>query len=158
MNPKKAGSGLLFLLVNTPPAAALQPSDVLRPPPSFQSRISCVSLAGPAMAAMLGLIFLQELFGAGTTWLVIQIARDIADENISASAFVWIVVTRPCPTRRARPAGSMPNGPGFFAPRPLHPAFLPAQPLPDGTPVRCRPAGTDRAFPDQRDVSAFVSI
>ena len=65
-----------------------------RPPPSFQSKDFLRFLAGPAMAAMLGLIFLQELFGAGTTWLVIQIARDIADENISASAFVWIVVTQ----------------------------------------------------------------
>jgi len=51
-------------------------------------------LAGTSMAAMVGLIFLQEAFGAGTTWLVIQIARDITEEELHVGSFVWIVATQ----------------------------------------------------------------
>jgi ABC-type bacteriocin/lantibiotic exporter with double-glycine peptidase domain len=51
-------------------------------------------LFGASFTAMLGLILLQELFGAATTWLVIHIARDIADGHIAAGVFVGIVVTQ----------------------------------------------------------------
>jgi ABC-type bacteriocin/lantibiotic exporter with double-glycine peptidase domain len=51
-------------------------------------------LAGTSMATMVGLIFLQEAFGAGTTWLVIQIARDITEEELHVGSFVWIVVAQ----------------------------------------------------------------
>ena len=43
---------------------------------------------------MLFLVMVQELFGAGTTWLVIRIARDITEAQVTASDFVWIVVTQ----------------------------------------------------------------
>lgn len=51
-------------------------------------------LLGPSCAAMLFLVMVQELFGAGTTWLVIRIARDITEAQVTASDFVWIVVTQ----------------------------------------------------------------
>lgn len=51
-------------------------------------------LAGTSMVAMVGLIFLQEAFGAATTWLVIQIARDITEEELRLGSFVWIVATQ----------------------------------------------------------------
>lgn len=66
----------------TLPSAGLSPHAFLR------------FIAGGAFSAMLGLIFLQEAFGAGTTWLVIQIAREIADGYVAPGAFVWIVVTQ----------------------------------------------------------------
>ncbi|MCM8612524.1 AAA family ATPase [Accumulibacter sp.] len=43
---------------------------------------------------MLGLIIVQEAVGATTTWLIIEIAREIATEQISAMAFVEIIVTQ----------------------------------------------------------------
>ena len=45
-------------------------------------------LLGPSCAAMLFLVMVQELFGAGTTWLVIRIARDITEAQVTASDFV----------------------------------------------------------------------
>ena len=51
-------------------------------------------MAGPAAFAMLALIIVQEILGAGTTWLVILIARDIADGHVSLQSFGWIVVTQ----------------------------------------------------------------
>lgn len=46
------------------------------------------------MFAMLAMILIQEFCSAATTWLVIRIARDISEENISAGYFVWIVVAQ----------------------------------------------------------------
>ncbi len=43
---------------------------------------------------MLTLIIVQEILGAGTTWLVIQIARDIADGHVSLQSFGGIVLTQ----------------------------------------------------------------
>jgi hypothetical protein len=43
---------------------------------------------------MLALVIAQELFGAATTWLIIDIGRDMAAQRISASGFVWIVFTQ----------------------------------------------------------------
>jgi ABC-type bacteriocin/lantibiotic exporter with double-glycine peptidase domain len=60
----------------------------------FQPRDFLRFLVGPAIFAMFGLIVVQELFGAATTWLVIRIARDIADEHVSAGGFVWIIFTQ----------------------------------------------------------------
>lgn len=51
-------------------------------------------LRGTTIAAMLGLVFLQEAFSATTTWLVIQIARGMAEGDPHASGFVWIVVAQ----------------------------------------------------------------
>lgn len=43
---------------------------------------------------MLVLIIAQEASGAVTTWLVIEIARDITEEHVSAGAFVAIIVAQ----------------------------------------------------------------
>ena len=51
-------------------------------------------LAGTAFFAMLGLIVMQELLGAATTWLVIRLARGMVDGQVEAGAFGWIVVTQ----------------------------------------------------------------
>lgn len=61
---------------------------------SFQRSDFLRFLLGPAFVAMVGLVMLQELFGAGTTWLVIRVARDITEAHVTASDFVWIVVTQ----------------------------------------------------------------
>jgi hypothetical protein len=61
-----------------------------KPPPREFIRF----LIGPASLAMVAMILLQELFGAGTTWLVILIARDIADGHIALPMFGWIVVVQ----------------------------------------------------------------
>ncbi len=62
--------------------------------PAFTRRDFLRFLVGAAFLAMLGLVVLQELFGAATTWLVIHLARDITGGHIAASDFVWIVVTQ----------------------------------------------------------------
>jgi len=46
------------------------------------------------MLAMLAMIVLQEACSAGTTWLIIAIARDITQESVSAGNFGWIVVAQ----------------------------------------------------------------
>ncbi|MBK7663366.1 MAG: ABC transporter ATP-binding protein [Sterolibacteriaceae bacterium] len=61
---------------------------------AFRPRDFLGFLVGPAIFAMLAMVVVQELLGATTTWLVIQIARDIADEHVSASGFVWIIVVQ----------------------------------------------------------------
>ncbi|MBL8402913.1 MAG: hypothetical protein JNL16_00070, partial [Dechloromonas sp.] len=61
---------------------------------SFQRRDFLRFLLGPSLAAMLFLVMLQELFGAGTTWLVIRVARDITEAHVTAGDFVWIVVAQ----------------------------------------------------------------
>ena len=43
---------------------------------------------------MLVLIIVQEAGSATTTWLVIQIARDIAEEHITARDFVEIILVQ----------------------------------------------------------------
>mgnify|MGYP003374873588 FL=1 len=43
---------------------------------------------------MLLLIIIEEACGAATTWLVIEIARDITEEHVSAGAFVAIIVVQ----------------------------------------------------------------
>jgi len=43
---------------------------------------------------MLALIIVQEVVGATTTWLVIEIAREIATERVSAMAFGEIIATQ----------------------------------------------------------------
>ena len=62
--------------------------------PSFQRPDFLRFLLGGAFAAMLLLVMLQEVFGAATTWLVIRVARDITEEQVSADAFLWIIVTQ----------------------------------------------------------------
>ncbi len=66
----------------------------LTEPASFHPRDFLRFILGASMCAMLGLILLQEFCSAATTWLVIRIARDIAQESISASSFGWIVVAQ----------------------------------------------------------------
>ncbi len=61
---------------------------------NFQPRDFLRFLAGTSVAAMVGLIFLQEAFGATTTWLVIQIAREIVEEDLHVGSFAWIIVTQ----------------------------------------------------------------
>lgn len=61
-----------------------------KPPPREFIRF----LIGPASIAMVAMILLQELLGAGTTWLVIQIARDIADGHVALPMFGWIVLVQ----------------------------------------------------------------
>jgi hypothetical protein len=68
----------------------LSPSITHKPPPREFIRF----LVGPASLTMVGMILLQELFGAGTTWLVIQIARDIADGHTALPMFGWIVLVQ----------------------------------------------------------------
>ena len=58
---------------------------------AFRPRDFLGFLVGPAILAMLAMVVVQELLGAATTWLVIQIGRDIAEEHVSASGFVWII-------------------------------------------------------------------
>ena len=64
------------------PTATFRPPDFLR------------FLVGPAAFGMLVLIIVQEAGGATTTWLVIQIARDITEEHVSAGAFLGIVASQ----------------------------------------------------------------
>ena len=61
-----------------------------RPPPLEFIRF----LATPATLTMLALVLAQELFAAGTTWLVILIARDLADGQWSMAAFAWIIAAQ----------------------------------------------------------------
>ncbi len=67
---------------------------ISRSPATFQPTAFLRFLLGPAIFTMLGLIVVQELFGAATTWLIIRIGRDIAEQHVSAGGFVWIVVTQ----------------------------------------------------------------
>ena len=84
---KKAGASLLFsfLFQNLFMSSANS---------SFQRKDFLRFLAGGAFAAMFALVLLQELFGAATTWLVILVARDITEAHLTASDFLWIVVTQ----------------------------------------------------------------
>lgn len=66
-------------------------AEPLRP---FRPRDFLGFLVGPAIFAMLAMVVLQELLGAATTWLVIQIGRDITDEHVTAGDFVWIIVAQ----------------------------------------------------------------
>ena len=61
---------------------------------AFRPRDFLGFLVGPAIFAMLAMVVLQELLGAATTWLVIQIGRDIAEEHVTASGFVWIILAQ----------------------------------------------------------------
>ncbi|MCM8595216.1 AAA family ATPase [Accumulibacter sp.] len=61
---------------------------------TFRPRDFLGFFVGPAAFGMLLLIVVQEAAGATTTWLVIQIARDITEEHVSASGFVGIVVAQ----------------------------------------------------------------
>lgn len=63
-------------------------------PTAFRPRDFFRFLIGSAMFAMLAMILVQEFCGAATTWLVIKIARDITEDNISAGHFGWIVVAQ----------------------------------------------------------------
>ncbi len=51
-------------------------------------------LLGAAFFAMVGLVLLQELLGAATTWLVIELARDITEGQVKVSDFAWIVAAQ----------------------------------------------------------------
>lgn len=62
--------------------------------PAFRPRDFLGFLLGPAIFAMLAMVILQELLSAATTWLVIQIGRDIAEEHVTAGDFVWIIVAQ----------------------------------------------------------------
>lgn len=62
--------------------------------PVFERRDFLRLLAGSAFFAMLGLVVLQELFGAATTWLVIHLARDITIGQLGAGDFLGIIVAQ----------------------------------------------------------------
>jgi ABC-type bacteriocin/lantibiotic exporter with double-glycine peptidase domain len=64
------------------PAANFHPRDFLR------------FFASAAALGMLLLIIVEEACGAVTTWLVIEIARDITEEHVTAGAFVAIIVAQ----------------------------------------------------------------
>ena len=66
----------------------------LTTPPTFQPRDYLRFLVGSSMFAMLAMILVQEISGAVTTWLVINIARDITEQSVSVSHFAWIVVAQ----------------------------------------------------------------
>jgi ABC-type bacteriocin/lantibiotic exporter with double-glycine peptidase domain len=66
----------------------------LTSPNAFRPRDFFRFLIGSAMFAMLAMILVQEFCSATTTWLVIRIARDIAEETVSAGNFGWIVVAQ----------------------------------------------------------------
>lgn len=51
-------------------------------------------IVGASFAAMFALILLQELLGAATTWLVIHLARGMADGHVETGDFVWIVIVQ----------------------------------------------------------------
>ena len=63
-------------------------------PPAFRPRDFFRFLIGSAMFAMLAMILVQDFCSATTTWLIIRIARDISEENISADHFAWIVIAQ----------------------------------------------------------------
>jgi hypothetical protein len=63
-------------------------------PRTFERRDFLNFFVGSALFAMLTMIVIQEFFGAATTWLVIEIARDISDGSISPGRFGGIVVTQ----------------------------------------------------------------
>jgi ABC-type transport system involved in cytochrome bd biosynthesis fused ATPase/permease subunit len=67
---------------------------MMSPATTFQRTDFLRFLLGSAFFAMVGLVIVQELFGAATTWLVIRLARDILDEHVTATDFVAIVVTQ----------------------------------------------------------------
>lgn len=67
---------------------SLSPSTIFAPKDFFRF------FFGRAAFLMLLLIVVQEACGAGTTWLVIEIARDITEEHVSASGFVAIIVAQ----------------------------------------------------------------
>lgn len=60
----------------------------------FQHKDFLRFLLGSAFFAMVGLVLVQELFGAATTWLVIQLARDITEEHVTVTDFAAIVLTQ----------------------------------------------------------------
>lgn len=64
------------------------------PSTPFQRKDFLRFLVGSAFYAMIGLVLLQELFGAATTWLVIQLAHDITEDHVTVSDFVAIVLTQ----------------------------------------------------------------
>lgn len=64
------------------PSSSFTPPDFLR------------FFLGPAAFGMLALIIAQEACGATTLWLVIQIARDITEEHVSAAGFIAIIVAQ----------------------------------------------------------------
>lgn len=64
------------------------------PPSPFLRRDFLRLLFGGAFCAMVGLVLLQELFGAATTWLVIELARDITQDRITIPDLGWIVATQ----------------------------------------------------------------
>ena len=66
----------------SPDSSTLEPKDFLR------------FLVGSAMSGMLAMILLQESCSAATTWLVIQIAREISEQSITAGNFAWIVIAQ----------------------------------------------------------------
>ena len=60
----------------------------------FRPRDFLALLIGQASFVMTALIVVQELFGAATTWLVIQIGRDVTDGHASVINFLWIIVAQ----------------------------------------------------------------
>ncbi|HNJ50746.1 MAG TPA: AAA family ATPase, partial [Accumulibacter sp.] len=67
---------------------------VASPPSSFTPPDFLRFFLGPAAFGMLALIIAQEACGATTLWLVIQIARDITEEHVSAAGFIAIIVAQ----------------------------------------------------------------
>lgn len=72
----------IFLSLMPSTVKTFEPQDFLR-----------FFLGGSALAMLL-LIIAQEACGAATTWLVIEIARDITEEHVSADGFIAIVFTQ----------------------------------------------------------------
>lgn len=66
----------------------------LTPSADFHPRDFLRFFVGAAALGMLLLIIVEEACGAATTWLVIEIARDITEEHVSAGAFVAIIVVQ----------------------------------------------------------------
>ena len=67
---------------------------MLSSPQNFQRKDFLRFLMGSAFFAMVGLVLLQEVLGAATTWLVIELARDITEEHVTATDFIAIVLTQ----------------------------------------------------------------
>ncbi|MFB0935789.1 MAG: hypothetical protein QMB52_08440 [Propionivibrio sp.] len=64
------------------------------PQDTFRPRDFLRFLVGSSLLSMLGMILLQELCSAATTWLVIRIAHDITDGTVAAGNFAWIVCSQ----------------------------------------------------------------
>lgn len=64
------------------------------PPAVFRRTDFLRFLLGGAFAATIGMVMLQELLAAATTWFVIDLAREITERHVTVGDFLWIIATQ----------------------------------------------------------------